>query len=92
MKLIMAYILYFLLCMISFRGIHLVLQRYDLDGLVRDGVFFGFGFLAWFILRYLLVAQELGREMARLWPVGFVVAVAALMVYDWLQVNYDQGD
>ena len=92
MKLVGAFLLYFLLCMIAFRCIHLILRRYKFSGLERDAFFFGFGFVAWFLLKYCLVGVELGREMARYWPVGFIVILAALFLYDWVQARWDCQD
>ena len=80
-----AYIMYFLLCLVLIRVAHLAIRRWSLQGIAAYAVFFALGFVAFFAMKFL------AGEMVRYWYVDFAVIVVALVVYDRVILEYFEG-
>ena len=81
-----AYIMYFLLCLVLIRVAHLAIRRWSLQGIAAYAVFFALGFVAFFAMKWL--AGEVSGAMVRYWYIAFGVIMVALVVYDRVILEY----
>lgn len=91
MKIALAFVAYFVVCLIVLRLAHIAANLAGKD-FMHTGVYyttlFFLGFAGWLLLKYAYLGRELAESMQGLWIVGIVVVLSAVYVYDWLQSRF----
>lgn len=88
---VVVFVIYFLLCLVVFRVLHLGIDWLKLRPWAVYASCFVLGGVAWLLMKYVIVGEILANRIKDFWPVAFLVALVALFLYDNFQARWSRG-